>query len=971
MAKSDSKNDSPPRGQKSLTSFFGAARSSKTGEAVAPRKRQSSLKSGLRKQAASAAPGKSDDAPGPAKSAAGAEGRPDGAPPPAGGSGKHKENVENDEEAEAAGTKAPCTFNQVTFTKSADLMDTDDEEDAKAPAARRRSAAAESSRRKRVIDDDDSDSDDDDVKVGDLKREDGGPAKSPEEPAAAAAELEEESAESDDEDAYEEPASGAEDPMDEDSEPDEDGGDDEKPRAKKQRTLGGGAVPAPRPRPPAKAGSKSAQSASNKKSNEALAGAMRSEKDWDGAGGKGDGSVPYSALASAFEAIEGVTGKLDRTEILADLFRKVLLRDGGGGGGHGWCDPPSAPAGGPGTKKRGGRSDLYTLLYLSSNAVAPKHENVELGVGDSILVKAIGEASGTKNGTIKSKYEEEGDLGDVAMSCKGRQKTLMFGAGPRRLGCGDVLGMFKEIANTSGSQSQKWKVDTIKKLLVRAKGNEPKFIIRGLQGKLRIGLAQSTVLAAIAQAVVLTSPRGVELTEERMEEIRALDGTDDAYPELPRRLCENNLPLSSRIETAEAIIKKAYCQVPSFDALLDALLTVPLTEIHNSITLLPGIPVVPMLAKPTKSILDVLKRLNGLRFTCEYKYDGERAQVHCTPGGETKVFSRNLLDTTEKFPEVPLYVRESCGSTDVKSFVLDTEVVAFNRETGQFVPFQVLSTRKKTEESAESAKVQVIVQAFDLMYLNGESLLDRPLSHRRELLHKNFLPVEGKFQYATALDHTEDGETAVIEEFLDAAVKGQCEGLMVKTLDVNAVYEPDRRSLNWLKLKKDYLEGLGDSVDLVPLGAYHGRGKRTGVYGAYLLACYDYDTEEFQSVCKIGTGFSEEDLKSLAADLKGHVIPEKSSQYVVSDTLACDVWFDAVRVWEVKAADLSKSSTHKGAIDKTGDAGRGIGLRFPRFERVRPDKKPEQATSSDQILEMYYNQDSVIDKGGGGDDDGI
>ncbi|EJK68053.1 hypothetical protein THAOC_10812, partial [Thalassiosira oceanica] len=647
-------------------------------------------------------------------------------------------------------------------------------------------------------------------------------------------------------------------------------------------------------------------------------------------------------------------------------------------------------------------------------AVAPKHENVELGVGDSILVKAIGEASGTKNGTIKSKYEEEGDLGDVAMSCKGRQKTLMFGAGPRRLGCGDVLGMFKEIANTSGSQSQKWKVDTIKKLLVRAKGNEPKFIIRGLQGKLRIGLAQSTVLAAIAQAVVLTSPRGVELTEERMEEIRALDGTDgecrsfpslffmpppppfvgpkpvgvrcqliypfrnhpagawkckDAYPELPRRLCEKNLPLSSRIETAEAIIKKAYCQVPSFDALLDALLTVPLTEIHNSITLLPGIPVVPMLAKPTKSILDVLKRLNGLRFTCEYKYDGERAQVHCTPGGETKVFSRNLLDTTEKFPEVPLYVRESCGSTDVKSFVLDTEVVAFNRETGQFVPFQVLSTRKKTEESAESAKVQVIVQAFDLMYLNGESLLDKPLSHRRELLHKNFLPVEGKFQYATALDHTEDGETAVIEEFLDAAVKGQCEGLMVKTLDVNAVYEPDRRSLNWLKLKKDYLEGLGDSVDLVPLGAYHGRGKRTGVYGAYLLACYDYDTEEFQSVCKIGTGFSEEDLKSLAADLKGHVIPEKSSQYVVSDTLACDVWFDAVRVWEVKAADLSKSSTHKGAIDKTGDAGRGIGLRFPRFERVRPDKKPEQATSSDQILEMYYNQDSVIDKGGGGDDD--
>lgn len=381
-------------------------------------------------------------------------------------------------------------------------------------------------------------------------------------------------------------------------------------------------------------------------------------------------------------------------------------------------------------------------------------------------------------------------------------------------------------------------------------------------------------------------------------------------------------------------------EVPSYDSLLDALLKVPLPELHKCCTLMPGIPVGPMLAKPTKSVQDVLKRLNGLRFTCEYKYDGERAQVHMLSNGETKVFSRSLLNTSEKFPEVPLYVQESCKDTSVTSFVLDTEVVAFNRETKQFVPFQVLSTRKRTEESAESAKVQVIVQAFDLMFLNGESLLDRTLAERRDLMKKNFLPIEGKFQYATSLDHTENGDTAVLEEFLDAAVKGQCEGLMVKTLDDNANYEPSRRSLNWLKLKKDYLDGLGDSLDLVPLGAYHGKGKRTGVYGAYLLACYDQDTEQFQSVCKIGTGFSEEALKELAASLNNHTIPEKSSQYIVSDSLACDVWFDAVQVWEVKAADLSKSSTHKGAIDKTGESGRGIGLRFPRFERIRPDKKP-------------------------------
>ena len=736
--------------------------------------------------------------------------------------------------------------------------------------------------------------------------------------------------------------------------------------------------------------------------------------------------TPYSAMCDTFSAIEEISSRLEIQEKLTELFRLVLLQEGGGGGGNdddgggggkeeeNNDDEEESNSGRKNTNNNNNtaRSDLYTLLYLASNSVAPQHSNVELGVGDSILIKAIGEASGTNPQMIKKKYDTDGDLGTVAQTSKGKQKTLMFGtmsSGPKTLNCVDVLTVFREIANVSGSQSQKWKVDKIKSLLVRARGVEPKYIIRGLQGKLRIGLAQTTVLASLAHAIVLTTPKGVVgLGEDRLREIRNLDGKDGefiiyidvclfvpfrsrldgnlhiscilillyslsylhtltgAYPDFARKLCSKNLPLDVKLETAVAIIKKAYSEVPSFDSLLDALLSVPLQEVHKACTLKPGIPVEPMLAKPTKSVLEVLKRLNGLRFTCEYKYDGERAQVHMTPEGGLKVFSRSLLNTSEKFPEVPLYVQESCKDTNVTSFVLDTEVVAFNRETKQFVPFQVLSTRKRTEENAESAKVQVIVQAFDLMYLNGESLLDRPLAERRDLLHKNFKPVDGKFQFAMALDHTENGDTALIEEFLENAVKGQCEGLMVKTLDVNAAYEPSRRSLNWLKLKKDYLEGLGDSVDLVPIGAYHGKGKRTGVYGAYLLACYDEDSEEFQSVCKIGTGFSDEDLKELAASLNNSTIPEKSSQYNVSDSLACDVWFDAVQVWEVKAADLSKSSTHKGAIDKTGEAGRGIGLRFPRFERLRPDKKPEDATTSDQILDMYYAQDSIVGGDGGG-----
>ena len=149
----------------------------------------------------------------------------------------------------------------------------------------------------------------------------------------------------------------------------------------------------------------------------------------------------------------------------------------------------------------------------------------------------------------------------------------------------------------------------------------------------------------------------------------------EAYPDFARKLCAKSIALDVKLETAVQIIKKAYSEVPSFDYLLDALLSSPLQEVHKACNLTPGVPVVPMLAKPTKSVAEVLKRLDGQRFTCEYKYDGERAQVHQTPDGTTKVFSRNLLNTSEKFPEVPLYVKEACKDESVTSFVLDTEVV--------------------------------------------------------------------------------------------------------------------------------------------------------------------------------------------------------------------------------------------------------------------------------------------------------
>lgn len=226
--------------------------------------------------------------------------------------------------------------------------------------------------------------------------------------------------------------------------------------------------------------------------------------------------------------------------------------------------------------------------------------------------------------------------------------------------------------------------------------------------------------------------------------------------------------------------------------------------------------------------------------------------------------------------------------------------------------------------------------------------------------------VPGKVTYAVGRDFDELNEEE-IQAFLDESIAGSCEGLMLKTLNDNAAYLPSKRSLNWLKLKKDYIDGVGDSIDVVPIGAFYGKGKRHGAYGAFLLAIYNQDEEEFQTVCKAGTGFSDEDLKTHYEFFKSRTIPKPESSYNVDAKLTPDVWLEAVQVWEIKAADLSISPVHTSAFGMKAD-GKGIGLRFPRFLRIRDDKQPEEATSAEQIIDMYESQ-AVVGKDNQGDDD--
>lgn len=228
-------------------------------------------------------------------------------------------------------------------------------------------------------------------------------------------------------------------------------------------------------------------------------------------------------------------------------------------------------------------------------------------------------------------------------------------------------------------------------------------------------------------------------------------------------------------------------------------------------------------------------------------------------------------------------------------------------------------------------------------------------------MYESFNEVEGQFSFAKAMD---GNELEQIQTFLEESIKDGCEGLMVKMLEGSeSGYEPSVRSINWLKIKKDYLAGLGDSLDLVVVGAYFGRGKRTSVYGAFLLACYNTSKQTYETICNIGTGFSEQVLEEHYKALSEYVIerPKPYYSHSAGNKDAPDVWFEPKMVWEVKTADMTLSPKYRaaeGLVDHT----KGISLRFPRFLRIRDDKGPELATSSRQVADMYRNQEGV---GGG------
>ena len=577
--------------------------------------------------------------------------------------------------------------------------------------------------------------------------------------------------------------------------------------------------------------------------------------------------------------------------------------------------------------------DVPRVYYFLSSKVGPEYISPEFGIGEGILEKIVGKVIGISDKQIKERLIETGDLGTVASEGKKNVKTMdafsnFIKVGPqKKITIKQIMNVYKNVAIKKGKSSQDEKIKLLSDLMFKADKDEIKFLVRSLQKSLKIGASFKTILSAFSRAIT-------KILKNKSDE-----------KEIYRILLASKNQLSDEDiffgHIIELIQKKASS---NFAELID------LCHIRC------GIPVNPQLARPTTGIKVIFERFADTKFTCEYKYDGFRGQIHYNKK-KTQIFSRNLEDMTETYPDIVEFINnfikesEEKNNKTLNSFILDCEMVAFDKKNNKILPFQQLTTRSRKNVDLASITIHVCMFCFDILLLNDEILINKTLRERRKYLYENF--TESQYiQFAKHLDSTDAQE---MEQFMNDSISDGCEGLIVKAIDKNSEYMPGQRNFNWLKLKKDYLDtSLGDSIDLVIIGASHGKGKRKGLYGSFLLACYNDDNETYETVTMTGGGLKDAELEELYKKLKEIIIPQSPSNYKLGK-VEPEIVFEAKIVIEVKTADLSISPIYTAGCDLTPDH-RGVSLRFPRFQRVRDDKKPFEACTSEDIVKLYNSQ---------------
>ncbi|RMY77167.1 hypothetical protein D0863_01475 [Hortaea werneckii] len=711
------------------------------------------------------------------------------------------------------------------------------------------------------------------------------------------------------------------------------------------------------------------------------------KKQWEAQGGR----ATYALLTHCFVRVNTTQSRIKIVDTLVNLIRTLIEGD-----------PES----------------LLPAVWLATNSISPPYIDIELGLGGSAISKALKMVCGLDGAALKTLYNKHGDAGDVAFEAKKRQSLTL--RKPKPLTIRGVYESLHKIANAKGQGSQDAKQKIVERLVQDARGaEESRYIVRTLVQHLRIGAVKTTMLIALSRAFLLSRPAGACFETKRRAELAKL----------------SKQHLAEVYARGEELVKACFARRPNYNDLVPALLEVGIDdELLIRCGLAMHIPLRPMLGGITRDLGDMLTKLQGRNFSCEFKYDGQRAQVHCDDAGKVTIFSRHLEVMTEKYPDLVALVPK-IRSEGISSFILEGEVVAIDRESGDLKPFQTLANRARKDVVIQSVKVDVCLFAFDLMYLNGEELLNRPFRERRNLLRSLFVEIPNHFSWVRSIDAT-SADSDTVSDFFKQATDIKCEGIMVKVLDnaqnpelavdmdldpeealpapaqpaptrakkkataksrgkpigakeeaedvadaikagtgrrkaLLSTYEPDKRLDSWLKVKKDY-NTTADTIDLIPVGGWHGQGRKNAWWSPILLACRNEENGTLEVVTKCISGFTDAFYKAnkekYSEDGENTIARPSFVEYGGEP----DVWFEPQEVWEMAFADITLSPTYTAAIGLVSEE-RGLSLRFPRFLKVREDKSIDEASTNSFLAGLFRKQEArapVAQAGNGeGEDD--
>ena len=581
--------------------------------------------------------------------------------------------------------------------------------------------------------------------------------------------------------------------------------------------------------------------------------------------------MEFSIISEIFEKMENTAKRIELTNLLVELLKKTP------------------------------KKIIPNVVYLLQGIIRPNFEGVELGVAEKLAIRAISKSSGLPIKKIDDEYRKGGDLGITASNILKLKTQTTFKT--EKITIERVYETLFKIAKLKGKGSQDLKMKYISSLLNDATPLEAKFVLKILLGTLRLGIAENTVMDALAIAFT-----GKKENKEQIE---------NAYN------VSSDLGKVSLIVATDGIdgIKKFKISLFS--------------------------PIRPMLADRIKSEEDAIKKMPE-QFAAEYKLDGERVQIH-KQSNKIILFSRRLENITQYYPDI---VENIGKSLNVNEGIFEAEIVPVNENTGEFLPFQELMHRRR-KYKLEQAVLQypITVNFFDVLYYDKKNCFDLEYSERRKILER--LVTEDNFSKLIPMLLVKNENE--IEDFLENSINAGCEGLMLKT--TNAPYRAGARGSNWLKLKREYRNELGDSLDLIVIGAYFGRGRRTGLYGTLLLGTYNPEQDNFPSVCKVGTGFTDESLDQLYQILSNKVTLKKNPR-IISE-MEADVWFEPELVLEIVASEITLSPIHKTGFDSIRK-GSGFALRFPKFTgKIRYEKAIEDASTDEEVLTLYMSQSKI------------